>query len=550
MRLTRIVSASGALLLLFAAASIGIRFRAMPPPTDLRAMTWDAASHALIGLDVFDHVRRLEPLLLLLRLQAEHWWPPLFGILSLPAWAIGGRELTSPSLVSLASYCLIPLFAWLAVRRIATAIPLVPLGLVAIFLLRSPQLIEMSTWSMLELAAALFAGAALYCFLAGPESRARNWAYGLAGASTLLKYHYGFFLLVTFGVATLAELDPAQRRAFALQLKIWLRRRAVWIPGAVLIAAVTVRLIEERIDPDPSMPGVPTLVWIAYILTLITLLVKRALARSVWAVIPSLLQRYIRYGLIWPMVWLVDLANAQAWYRELRVRSDPPALWIDQLRELRRYLTDDYFLSPIVMTVAAIGLALCIIEGVRRRSIPLLAVALHGVWPVALMTLSKFRIESRFLSTFMVALVISAALGWTLTLARRATFLRIALGVILLAVIAGDVSSRQDEWEAHLARRRVYGYLSSDPPDRFVRATIEQFKAGLPVLILLPDDIDVVSPTIRLGLRLALPNVRPDRIEVRGGSIRRFEQRLRKFRGGLVGVETDPATLHRIAEAN
>src|SRR6185436_12419030 len=194
----RAATLAGALALLLVSTVVAVRFRAMPPAVDLRQMTWDAAQHALIGLDLFDHLGRLDLFHFVLRLQEEHWWPPLFGILSLPAYAIGGRKLSSPSLVSFASYCAIPLVAWMLVRRFTRALPLFGAALIALFFLRSPQFIEMSAWSMLEAVATLFALLAFYFFAA--EKRA--WAYGFAGASTLLKYHYGFFLLITLGVAT------------------------------------------------------------------------------------------------------------------------------------------------------------------------------------------------------------------------------------------------------------------------------------------------------------------------------------------------------------
>ncbi|HUP46990.1 MAG TPA: hypothetical protein VM779_15900, partial [Thermoanaerobaculia bacterium] len=482
MRSRSLLTVTGVVLLTIAAAVIGVRFRLLPPPVDLRAMTWDAASHALIGLDLFDHIRRLEPLLLLLRLQAEHWWPPLFGILSLPAWAFGGRELTSPSLVSLASYIVIPPIVWLSVRRVTSAVPLMALGLVAVFLLRSPQLLEMSAWSMLELSATLFAALAFFFFLGGRGSRARNWGYGFAGASTLLKYHYGFFLLVTFGAATILELTPEERRDLGRALVSRLRQRAIWIPALAVAAAVAARLIAEQFDPDPALPGVPTILWIAYIALLVAMLVRRPRTRELWLSLPTPVRRFLSCGLIWPAVWSIDLANVQVWYRQLRVSSDPPARWAEQISELARYLTDDYFLGPVALTLGAAGLAISIVAGFRRRRIDLLAVAFHTIWPVALMSLSSFRIEPRFLSTMMAPLVLSAVLGWALLLERRPTAVRIAASVVLLAVVAAEQLARTDAWGQHLVRRRVYVYLSSDPPDRFVRATVQASARGEPVL--------------------------------------------------------------------
>lgn len=534
-----------AVLIAAAAAAVALPFRALPPPADLRSMTWDAAQHALIGLDMYDHIRRLEPLRLLLRMQAEHWWPPLFGVLSLPAWLAGGRDLSSPSLVSLVSYCLLPMFAWLAVRRVSSRLALLAAALCALFFLRSPQMIEMSTWSMLELAATLFTVAGFCCFLAGPGTRARNWAYGLAGASTLLKYHYGFFLLVTMGTAAFFELDRGERRAFGQLVRSRIRRFA--LPLSVVAALVLARRIEESRSADPSLPGVPTIVWIACIVALLAALSRRSRVRALWSGIPTGMQRFIGCGLIWPAIVFIDPANLQAWYRQLRVRTDPPATWGVQIREIGRYLTDDYFLGPLLLGAAAAGLIACIVEGARRRRVDVLAVALHAIWPVALMTLSRYRIESRFLATMIGALMLAAILGWTLLLERRRGA---AVAAALIAVLVIDQARRNAQWNAMLAPRRVYGYASSDPPHGFVVATVRTFAQGQPVLIVLPRDIEVVAPTIRLGLRIAMPGVGPHEVVVRGGSQRRFAERLRKFGGGLVGVEADPATLHRIAAEN
>lgn len=546
----KLVTLTGALLLVAAAAWMALEFRAALAPADLQSMTWDAASHVLIGLDLFDHLRRFEPLLALVRMQAEHWWPPLFGILSLPAYAFGGRHLSSAGLVSLVSYWFVPLFAWLAVRRLTPAVPLLGGVLIAVFCLRSPQLLEMSAWPMLELAGTLFTAAALYCFLGGRGSRARNWAYGLAGATTLLKYHYGFFLLVTFGVATLAELDRTELRALGRALAVRLRQRAVWIPGLVVAAAVVSRLIAERRDASPAIPNVPTLLWIAYILTLIAMVVRRAKTHELWLALPLPLRRFIGYGLIWPMIWLLDLANAQAWYRQLRTRSDPPARWSEQIQEIARYLTDDYFLGLAALAAAVAGVVFCIAEGVRRRRVDIVAVALHALWPVALLSLSQFRVESRFLTTAMVALWISATIGWALLLDRRRKTLRIAVAAAVIGVLGADETLRTAEWKQELVSRLPYDYRSDEVSDRFVRATVAAFRGGEPVVIILPPEIEVVAPTVRLGLRLAMPEVRPDRVVVRGGGLRQLEQRLPSFAGGFIGIDIDPLALQDVLTAN
>ncbi len=544
-----LTTAIGAVLLIIAAAWIAVRFRRLPPAVDLRAMTWDAARHALIGLDLFDHLRRFEPLRLLLRLEEEHWWPPLFGILSLPAYLIGGRQLSSPSLVSLVSYCLIPAIAWLSIRRVTAGVPLLGWGLIALFFLRSPELIEMSTWSMLELATGLFAVAAFCCFLAAPDSRARSWAYGLAGASTLFKYHYGFFLLLTLGAATLAELPHDEFRAVIDSARLRLRRRSTWIALVILGAAIVARRIAETGDPHPWIPSVANLIWIAYMTTLIVTITQwMRTKRAPWAALPQPLQRFITCGLSWPLVWCIDPSNVHAWYRQIHVSSDPPARWIDQIRVIAQYIEHDYSLGPVVLAAVLLGGGLSLAEGLRRHHVGVLALTVHAIWPVALMSLSNFLVESRFLTTFVVCLYTSAAAGWTLFLERSETAPRIAIASALLGLLVIDQAARTLEWKQQLVTRRVYGYISSEPPDRFVRATVKAFSAGQPVVIVLPEDIEVVAPTIRLGLRLALADVPPAAVKVDGGGTALLAKRLRRFPGGLVGVETDPATLRRLAQ--
>jgi hypothetical protein len=546
----RLATSIGALLLVIAAAWIAASFRALPPAVDLRGMTWDAARHALIGLDTFDYLRRFELLGLLVRLQDEHWWPPLFGIVSLPAYLIGGRRMSSPSLVSLAAYCLLPGIAWLAIRRMTTNVPLLAWGLVALFFLRSPMLIEMSAWSMLEPVAALFALIAFCCFLSDPGSRARNWAYGLAGASTLLKYHYGFFLLVTLGVATFAELDRDGVSAAVRYARLHLRRASIWIPTLILAAAVVARSTTGPGGPLPWIPSVPNLLWIGYVVALIVATFRRVqTGHSPWEGLPAPVGRFITCGLIWPMIWCIDPANVRAWYRELiTVREASPARWADQIQAIAQYLVHDYSLGPAVLVVVLAGLAISMTEGIRRRHGGLIALTLHAIWPAALMSLSSYPMESRFLSTLAVCLYTSAAAGWTLFIARGGTALRIAATSALLGVLMADQAARTPEWKEELAERRDYRYASSDPPDQFVRATVSAFRAGSAVLVVLPRDVYVVAPTIRLGIRLARKDLRPDAIDVEEGDTALLAKRLRRFPGGLVGIELDPGALQRLVE--
>jgi hypothetical protein len=180
--------------------------------------------------------------------------------------------------------------------------------------------------------------------------------------------------------------------------------------------------------------------------------------------------------------------------------------------------------------------------------VAVIAVACHALWPVALMTMSAYRIESRFLATMIGAMMLAAVLGWTLLAERRAVLL-VAVAAVAALLVADQVR-RTDEWKTLLAKRRVYGYLSSDPPHGFVVATVRTFTRNEPVLIVLPPDIEVVAPTIRLGLRINMPDVRADRVVVRGGSERRLAERLRRFRGGLVGAAVEPELLRRLAAEN
>ena len=71
---------------------------------------------------------------------------------------------------------------------------------------------------------------------------------------------------------------------------------------------------------------------------------------------------------------------------------------------------------------------------------------LHAIWPPALMTLSDFRIEQRFLSTAMVAFFLAAAAGWTLLLAERRSLLRYTAGAILLGILIALYPSTRAWW--------------------------------------------------------------------------------------------------------
>jgi hypothetical protein len=331
-----------------------------------------------------------------------------------------------------------------------------------------------------------------------------------------------------------------------------LREKKTWIALGILAAAIATRRIAEIRNPHPPIPSVPNLIWIGYIVALLIVFLHwMRTRRAPWSTLPVTLQRFITCGLAWPLIWCIDPANVHAWYRELGVTTDPHASFIEQLRLLPFYFTRDYFLGPFILAIVLIGVVFSIVNGIRRRNVGLLALTAHAIWPVAVMALSSYRIESRFLSTMVVCLLTSAAAGWTLFAERRGTALRIGVSVVVIALLAGDQAKRASNWERELVQRRIYCYASSDPPDRFVRETVKAFSTGDPVVIVLPQDIEVVAPTIRLGLRIDMKDVGPDLVDVgRAGSETLFAKRLRAFPGGLVGADTDPATLRRLIEAN
>jgi hypothetical protein len=166
---------------------------------------------------------------------------------------------------------------------------------------------------------------------------------------------------------------------------------------------------------------------------------------------------------------------------------------------------------------------------------------------VALMSLSKYLVESRFLVTAIACLYAASAAGWVLNLARWHMASRTAVAFAIIGVLAFDLMRRGDAWRKELIFRRVYCYASSDPPDQFVRATVQTFTAGVPVFIALPGDISVVGPTIRLGLRVAMPDVAPHSVVVEEATPQTLSKYLRRFRGGLIGVEPQPALNQLIA---
>src|SRR5512143_1627036 len=176
---------------------------------------WDAAAHALFGLDLFDDLARLRPGAFLSALLSEHWWPPLFGLVSVPFQALFGPSFAAANLPSAVAFALTPAAAWLLVRRLTGAGPsasLLALVLVAFLFLRSPMLLEMSTWPMFESLAGLLALLAWLFFADRAAPRPLKAAASPGALPFFLEYHYAFFALATFAAVLLVDGTRESRR--------------------------------------------------------------------------------------------------------------------------------------------------------------------------------------------------------------------------------------------------------------------------------------------------------------------------------------------------
>lgn len=515
-------------------------------------LSWDPASHVLSGLDFFDALRRFDLLSFLRTAFGNHWWPPLFGVLTLPLHAILGRSDLPARLLSGLSYAALPAFCACAVIIVTYGRAVIAMAagltLTLLLYLTSPQLLEMSRWPMLEGCAAAMGLASVLAFCV---SERRGWhrvAFVLAGLSTFLKYHYGFFLLVTLAFGVILRMNEDDRARLGSALKAFVMKPVIATLGVVMITLLVLPVeAVRRTRWIPTGENVPWLVYATTIVLVLAVPTWRAAARRGWRTLPPIARDFLRFGLAIPGVWCLDPSNARVWYRQMRIATDPPAVFTDQVHRLARFITYDYVVSPFwLLPLIGLGLVALVTRRTRVLSLPL---ATHAIWPILLMTISNFSAEPRFLASLMPVAFAAAILGWAILLADLPARPRGAVaGGLAIVVVFGLAAafSRAGDIES----RKTYHYRYTIPEGRFLEEATPLLARGRPVLVVLPDDSQV-TPTLRLLLRLRMPDVPPDDVVVVQGNAGDLEGRARRFQEGLIAFDKrwpPPPNVQPVAE--
>jgi hypothetical protein len=515
----------------------GLLFWRDAPSQPYVDLSWDPASHVLIGLDLFDSLRRFDVVPFLKRAFNEHWWPPLFGLLTLPLHAVFGRSDLPARVLSLVSYALLPASCSVAVMisagRSAVAAG-VGIALTLGLFLTSPQLVEMSRWPMLESCAAAMGLASILAFSMTERAGWHRLSFVLAGLSTLLKYHYGFFLLITLTIGVVLRISSADRARLRDTAVTVLRKPLV----AIVVTAAAVLLLlpadfAARYRWIPKAEGVPWVAYMAALLTIAAVPSARARARSLWKSSPVMVRDFVSFGLSIPGIWCLDPANARVWHRQIHLASEPPAVFDDQVHRLLHFVTVDYVSSAIVVLPLVFAGVIALL--MRRRDPAVLPLAFHGIWPLLLMTGASYRAEARFLASLMPVLFAAGIVGWVTLLAAVKPVGRLAvsaaLGVMLALTIAAAAARAND-----FADRKTYRYRYSPEEGDLVERATEAIAGDTPVLVILPNDVEV-APALRLFLRMRMPAIAPDDVLVMKGDPSELARRAARVRSGLIVFE-------------
>ncbi len=525
----RILDGAGAALLVLFALSVTLPFRAAAlERTALPSLGWDAALHATEGLDLYDDVRLFRPFDALALLASRHWWGPSWALVSAPFQAVFGPSLAAASLPSLVAFILAPAVAFLLARRISpsgfaaqTLAWIVAAGL----FLRSPMLLEMSAWPMLESFGGLGALLAFFFFAKRGDRTSRRAAF-LAGAVLfLLKYHFGLFVLTTFLAVVLLEEEVASRRRLAASARANLFRGAgVSILGLAL-AGAALRVGLERRGGDAlasRVPSVSNVLWGSLVLLLVLGVARRRTLADAWSGASGVFRDFISFGILPCGIWCLDPANVRALYRQILPDTERP-VWnpVAKLDAFWGFLRDDYTLSKEALVLVALGLVLA---AVLRGSTTRRALAAFAVWPVILMSLSTYPVEARFLACLVPGLFAAAASGLVEGMSRAA---RAARGVeapwrarawraaALLAVVFVFAAVREERWGEAVGARAPYRFSYGERETAAVKAAVVSASGSAtgPVLLRLPAE-PPVWPTVRFAIRLDRRDLAPRDVDV------------------------------------
>lgn len=510
--------AAGASVLVALAAAAAAPFHGLARALlDAPSLGWDAASHALAGLDLYDSLARADLAGAAAAFFGQHWWPPLFGIVLVPVYAVSGAGLASAMWPSFLAFVLTPAAAWLTVRRVAgehgVFVSLCTLALTGLLFLRSPMLLEMSAWIMFESLGGLLALLAWLFFAARERPGPLKAASALGAALFFLKYHFGFFLLVTFAVVLLTEMPKETRPA----VRAALRRLAPPAAALAVGAIATILILARRFSP--AFPSVSNVAWACFVVFILRAAWKRTEALSLWRVLPRRVRIFAAFGLLPPALWCLDPANVRAWYRQTLM--PPPAGPVGplaQLAALGRFLADDYAGGLVPGLLVAAGLlAAALRPGGRTRR----ALAAYVLWPVALLSLSGFRVEERFVGSLVPSLFAAAVAGLADLLGSRSAPARNLSAAVLVAMLAAARLKQERDWPATLAARAPYRYSYPADERAFVLRSVASVRGDGqgPIRVVLPQEPEV-APTVRLLLRLQHRDLAPGDVVVEVGAAR------------------------------
>jgi hypothetical protein len=513
----RVIDGAGAAFLALLALLVALPFRVEALlRTPVVSLGWDAALHATEGLDLFDDLRLGRPLDALFFLVSRHWWGPAWALVSAPFQAVFGPSLAAASLPSLAAFVLAPASAFLLARRLGPAggpVSAVLTGLVVAGLfLRSPMLLEISAWPMLESLGGLVALVAFLFFAGRGEPAARRTAF-LAGVLLfLLKYHFGFFVLATFGFVVWREEDPGSKRRLAVTARALLLRGS---GGGILALAFLVsgaRLVLEAHGEDAlarQVPSVSNVAWGTLVLLACLGVVRRRSLAEAWNGASGAFRDFVLFGVLPCALWCLDPANVRGWYRQIFQPTDAPERNpLAKLAAFWGFLREDYTIGAGAASLVALGLILAVVlrgDATRR------ALAAFAIWPVIVMSLSAYPVEPRFLACLAPCLFAAAVSGlaagasWPGERWREAA---LAASVVILFLNRGEA-----RWRATTAARAAYRFSYGVAETAAIEAAVAGAPAGGRVGIRLSAD-PPVWPTVRLALRLSRRDLAPMDVDV------------------------------------
>ena len=436
--------------------------------------------------------------------------------MSAPFQAAFGPSLAAASLPSLVAFVLAPAVAFLLARRLVPAmgpVSAVLTGLVvAGFFLRSPMLLEISAWPMLESLGGLVALVAFLFFARREEPGARRMAFLAGTLLFLLKYHFGFFVLATLGFVVWREESPGSKRRLAAAARALLLRGAGSGILALAFLLSAVRFVLEARGGDVlarRVPSVSNVAWGAFLLLVLFGAVRRQSLAEAWNGASGTLRDLVLFGALPCAVWCLDPANVRGWYRQIFQPTEAPERNpLAKLSAFWGFLREDYTIGAGAAGLVALGVVLALVlPGDRTRR----ALAAFAIWPVVVMSLSAYPVEPRFLACLAPGLFAAAASGlaagasWPGRWWREAA---LAASAVILALGRGDT-----RWQATTAARAAYRFSYGAAETAAIEAAIAGAPAGGRVGVRLSAD-PPVWPTVRLALRLSRRDLAPVDVDV------------------------------------